>query len=184
MSLYYGMTYSEQKLVNRDVQQYLREAEVDNLSPSEVVAMVLSSALPHIQNNLAISCTCATSYETYQGPEVDCVVHGAVQALKDATAEIRALKQEIETLKRDRGFEHVVEVPNAHMDRLRGWLERPNGALPLNRVTLEVVATGGILIRTRPYEAPRHSSPEMWKDLDLPGMWEPADLVDGQTDNT
>lgn len=50
----------------------------------------------------------------------------------------------------DRG--HIVEIYQRDMDRLRAWLERPNGSLSVGRrVTLEAVGGGGILIRTRPY---------------------------------
>jgi hypothetical protein len=36
---------------------------------------------------LTATCTCATTYATYEGPEVDCPVHGAVRALAEMTRE-------------------------------------------------------------------------------------------------
>jgi hypothetical protein len=43
---------------------------------------------------LTATCTCATTYATYEGPEADCPVHGAVQALNAASAEIAQLAAE------------------------------------------------------------------------------------------
>lgn len=47
--------------------------------------------------------------------------------------------------------EHIVPVAAKHMDNLRRWLERPNGSFTADRVTLEAVEGGGILVRTQPF---------------------------------
>jgi hypothetical protein len=53
------------------------------------------------------------------------------------------------------GREHIVKVGARDVDRMREWLERPNGALTGARYTLEAVEDGGILIRTMPYGSDR-----------------------------
>lgn len=47
--------------------------------------------------------------------------------------------------------QHVVTVHARDMNRLRRWLDRPNGGLRIGRVTFESVEDGGILVRTDPY---------------------------------
>jgi hypothetical protein len=41
---------------------------------------------------LTATCTCPDSYETYAGPEAECPVHGAVQALNEVMAEVERLR--------------------------------------------------------------------------------------------
>lgn len=49
--------------------------------------------------------------------------------------------------------EHIVKVPSVEMERLRKWLERPNGGLRIGAVTFEAVEGGSILVRTtRPWQ--------------------------------
>jgi hypothetical protein len=38
---------------------------------------------------LTSTCSCGTSPETYDGPQADCPVHGAIRALNEAQAELR-----------------------------------------------------------------------------------------------
>jgi hypothetical protein len=45
---------------------------------------------------LLATCSCGSTYETYEGPEPDCPVHGAVRALNEATREIDRLRREVE----------------------------------------------------------------------------------------
>lgn len=48
--------------------------------------------------------------------------------------------------------EHIVQVPAHAVPTLRRWLESPNGAhTPFQRLTVEAVQGGGILVRTKPY---------------------------------
>ncbi len=53
--------------------------------------------------------------------------------------------------------EHIVDVYYRDMAALRLWLERPNGALVLGRVTFESVESGGIWVRTQPYRVEKKS---------------------------
>jgi hypothetical protein len=41
---------------------------------------------------LSALCSCGSTYETYEGPEVDCAVHGAVRAFNDAQAAIERVR--------------------------------------------------------------------------------------------
>lgn len=47
--------------------------------------------------------------------------------------------------------DHTVEIFPENMDRLRAWMESPNGALCSARIIFESVEGGGILVRTSPY---------------------------------
>lgn len=42
---------------------------------------------------LTATCSCGTSPMTYEGPEADCVVHGAVRAFNEAQAELSSLRE-------------------------------------------------------------------------------------------
>lgn len=61
--------------------------------------------------------------------------------------------------------EHIVAVAAKHMDNLRRWLERPNGSFTADRVTLEAVEGGGILVRTQPYGRGRDVCVEAEREL-------------------
>ena len=50
--------------------------------------------------------------------------------------------------------EHITELNPGGVDKLRGWLVRPNGSLTMGRVTFEAVEGGGVLVRTLPYTGP------------------------------
>jgi hypothetical protein len=54
--------------------------------------------------------------------------------------------------------EHTVEVPARDRQRLASWLERPNGALTIGRVTFEAVENGGVLVRTQPFRVAREAA--------------------------
>jgi len=56
---------------------------------AEIISLQMRNA------RLASTCTCATSYEVYEGPEVDCAVHGAIQALNAAMAELVTLRRQL-----------------------------------------------------------------------------------------
>ena len=47
---------------------------------------------------LVVACSCGTSRETYEGPEADCPVHGAIRAYNEARAERDALRVGIQAL--------------------------------------------------------------------------------------
>lgn len=67
--------------------------------------------------------------------------------------------------------EHIVTVPPGEMDGLRAWLERPNGAHVIGRVTLEAVDDGGILVRTMPIApAWRGSMSERYGRVETPAV--------------
>jgi transcriptional regulator with XRE-family HTH domain len=48
---------------------------------------------------LTATCSCGGSYETYQGPEPDCSVHGAVRALNESQGEIARMRAALEEIK-------------------------------------------------------------------------------------
>jgi hypothetical protein len=50
--------------------------------------------------------------------------------------------------------EHVVRIHRRDMDRLREWLQHPNGAFSVDnhQVVFESVEDGGILVRTRDWQ--------------------------------
>ena len=51
--------------------------------------------------------------------------------------------------------EHLVQLNANQVEILRGWLEWPNGSLRINdRLVLNAVVGGGILVRTDPYRYP------------------------------
>lgn len=47
---------------------------------------------------LTATCSCATTYATYEGPEADCPVHGAVRGFNEATAACERLTAERDSL--------------------------------------------------------------------------------------
>lgn len=51
---------------------------------------------------LASTCSCATTYATYEGPEADCPVHGAVRALAEVTRERDAAREEAKKARDER----------------------------------------------------------------------------------
>jgi hypothetical protein len=51
---------------------------------------------------LTVTCSCGTSPMTYEGPEPDCAVHGAVRALNEASAEVERLRAELKAIKGNR----------------------------------------------------------------------------------
>lgn len=53
--------------------------------------------------------------------------------------------------------EHIIQLNAAETADLRAWLVRPNGSLgDGNRMTVDAVEGGGILVRTRPYSYERY----------------------------
>jgi hypothetical protein len=48
------------------------------------------------------TCSCGTSPMTYEGPEPDCAVHGAVRALNEASAEVERLRAGLKAIKGNR----------------------------------------------------------------------------------
>lgn len=52
----------------------------------------MRNALPALLS-LAATCTCATTYATYEGPEADCPIHGAVRALNELTRDLAVARQ-------------------------------------------------------------------------------------------
>lgn len=50
--------------------------------------------------------------------------------------------------------EHIVQLNNEELIKLRKWLEFPNGGFHLKCVTFEAVENGGLLVRTQPYSYP------------------------------
>jgi hypothetical protein len=48
------------------------------------------------------TCSCGTSPMTYEGPEPDCAVHGAVRAFNEASAEVERLRAELKAIKGNR----------------------------------------------------------------------------------
>lgn len=68
----------------------------EEMSPERAVVSrspVLSQEQTHDEKNADTACSCAKTYATYEGPEADCPVHGAVRALNDVLAETRACKR-------------------------------------------------------------------------------------------
>jgi Tfp pilus assembly protein FimV len=66
---------------------------------------------------LTATCSCGTSPMTYEGPEPDCPVHGAVRALNEATARIAELEAE---RRRD---DHEWEQLSHELDRAEAGIE-------------------------------------------------------------
>lgn len=54
--------------------------------------------------------------------------------------------------------EHICTVYPRDMERLRKWLDRPNGSLTIGDVTFEAVVHGGVWVRTKPYNSRREAN--------------------------
>lgn len=52
------------------------------------------------------------------------------------------------------GVDHTVELNNLERGHLLAFLAKPNGSLTLgNRLTVEAVEGGGVLVRTKPFRS-------------------------------
>jgi hypothetical protein len=52
--------------------------------------------------------------------------------------------------------EHIVQIGAVQVDQLLTWLQAPNGSCSLgDRLTVEAVVDGGLLVRTRSWEPPK-----------------------------
>lgn len=85
----------------------------------------LEAVLAHNEALMA-TCSCGATYVTYEGPEPDCPVHGAVQALNEAHAEIARLK-----IYRDRARDGqaAIQAARHHVGRLRSWYHDRNATV-------------------------------------------------------
>jgi len=98
---------------------------------------------------LTATCTCGTSPMTYEGPEADCPVHGAVRAFNEAQREIEALRAEITKLKNGRLlsvlFGHHKGAPRPFaLQRRAGYALVALGAeFPDGAVALRLANDGG-----------------------------------------
>jgi hypothetical protein len=63
---------------------------------------------------LTATCSCGTSSVTYEGPEPDCAVHGAVQAYNRAAAELERLRPVVEAARA--WVKRIVDPPNLWAD--------------------------------------------------------------------
>lgn len=102
---------------------------------------------------LASMCSCATTHATYEGPEADCPVHGAVRALAEVTRERDEWKRKATDAAATLGFNRTAtKAAGEEVARLRAELAeakaailelgddimRANGWEPQNGVTVEL----------------------------------------------
>lgn len=81
-----------------DISRTDREADSEFIAAARQDVPALLAEVARLHADLAearATCTCGTSYETYEGPEPDCPVHGAIRALDEATAEISRLRADL-----------------------------------------------------------------------------------------
>jgi hypothetical protein len=71
---------------------------------------------------LTAECSCATTYATYEGPEPDCPVHGAVRAFNEASAENARLRAALAVA--DAREQAVREL----CDEAERWYAKPGSA--------------------------------------------------------